>query len=107
MGNDDERAARVFGVDEARRGMSAILGPVGCRGPPGCRAPVGVGCGAANRAKPGSFDAASAETAVGADFGRIRAAGGSKTVGVTGLMTAADIRDNRRSLFFSTTVRPS
>ena len=100
MGNDAERAAQVFSDGEARRGVSAILGPAGCRGPPGCRTPVGVGCGAANRAKTGSFDAASAETAVGAFFGRIRAAGGSKTVGVTGLMTAAGIGDNRRRLFF-------
>ena len=37
--------------------------------------------------------------AAGAFFGRIRAAGGSKTVGVTGLMTAAGIGDNRRSFF--------
>ena len=59
VGNDEGESARSVGVNGACRPMSTSGGPPGCRGPPGWRCNSGVGCGAANAAKPGSTEAAS------------------------------------------------
>ena len=93
LGEGGELVGRVlvFADADGRRaggGGSIVVGPAGCR--------------AAIRANSVSFDAASAGKSGGACFDRIRALCGSEMTGGTGLMTAADIVDNRRRLFFWT-----